>query len=312
MDLGPMSAAAPALVVDHVTKHFGSLVALDDVTFTVERGEVFGYVGPNGSGKTTTIRALLDLLRPDAGQVTVLGMDPRRSGAAERRRIGYLPGELTLWPRMTGVQVLTELARVRSLDDLGRAHGLAERFRLDLSRHLDELSKGNRQKLGLIQAFMHDPELVILDEPSSGLDPLMQRELQELVREYAVAGGTVFVSSHVMTEIERMAHRVAVIHDGVLRAVDEIADLELLQPQRLHATFSTPVQLVDVDLPEGVIVDARSNDGTTATFLVPDPDRLPAALRVLSELGTVSLDAGHGSLEEILLAMLAADDGDGS
>ena len=303
-------SSTAAIEVSSVTKRFGSFVALRDVTFSVARGEVFGYVGPNGSGKTTTIRTLLDLVRPDDGSVRVLGVDPRRGGAVERRRIGYLPGELTLWPRMSGRRVLEELARLRALEDLAHAEALAERFQVDLARRVGDLSKGNRQKLGVIQAFMHKPDLIILDEPSSGLDPLMQLELQALIREQADAGRTVFVSSHVMSEIERMAHRVAIIHDGVLQVVDSIAQLEAAQPQRLRAVLHAPLDVDALALPAGVRVEPDGGDDPRAvTLLVGDPAQLPAALRLLADLGAMSLDANHGDLEAVFLATLTRADG---
>lgn len=300
----PRAESPNAIEVRGISKRFGSFTALHDVTFSVQRGEVFGYVGPNGSGKTTTIRALLDLVRADSGELRVLGSDPRRSSAQERRRVGYLPGELALWPRMSGRRVLEELGRLRALDDMSRAEELAERFRIDLDRRVGDLSKGNRQKLGVIQAFMHDPDLVILDEPSSGLDPLMQLELQALIREHAESGRTVFVSSHVMTEIERMAHRVAIIHDGRIRVVDSITGLEAAQPQLLRASCPDGLDPATLALPLGVRLSPDPAPAATISLLVDDPACLPAALRLLADLGATSLDANHGDLEAVFLATL--------
>jgi ABC-2 type transport system ATP-binding protein len=209
-----------------VTKRFGSTVAVDRLSLEVPTGEVLGFLGPNGAGKSTTLRLLVDLLRPSAGAVEVLGEDPRRGGARLRMRIGYLPGDLALYDRLTGEQLLTFLARLRGTRDVSFGRALAERFACDLTKPVGALSRGNRQKLGIVQAFMHRPELLVLDEPTSGLDPIMQREFRTLLREAQAEGATVFLSSHVLAEVQRAVDRVAIVREGRLVAVDHVREIE--------------------------------------------------------------------------------------
>ena len=217
--------------MDHVIevrglrKTFGRREVLHGIDFAVERGEVFGVIGPNGAGKTTTMRCLLDIIRPSAGSITILGENPGAAGPRLRRRIGYLPGELFLEQRITGRRLLAHYAAISGTVRPGRADELAERFNLDLDRHTRKLSKGNKQKLGLVQAFMHDPEVLILDEPTSGLDPLIQQEFRALLREAQHNGQTVFLSSHVLSEIQQAADRVAILRDGDIARVSSVADL---------------------------------------------------------------------------------------
>jgi ABC-2 type transport system ATP-binding protein len=190
-----------------LVKDYGQVRALDGVDLEVRRGEVFGFIGPNGAGKSTTIRVLLDLLRPTAGHAEVFGLTPANGGAELRQRIGYLPGELHLSGRVGAGTLLTRMAHLRGGRGADRVAPLAERFGLDLDRPVRSLSKGNRQKVGVVQAFMHDPDLLVLDEPTSGLDPLLQREFLDLVTEATDRGATVFMSSHVLSEVEEVAGR---------------------------------------------------------------------------------------------------------
>jgi ABC-2 type transport system ATP-binding protein len=209
-----------------VSKRFGRVVALDGLELTVQRGSVVGYLGPNGAGKSTTIRILLDLARPDAGEVTVLGVDPRRGGAAARRAIGYLPGELRLDERLTVAETLRSWERLRG-SAIAQTYvaGLCDRLDLDPTRETRGLSSGNRRKVGLVGAFMARPELLILDEPTAGVDPLVQAEFLALVAEAKGRGATVFLSSHVLSEVQRAADHVVVIRAGHIVAagsVDEV------------------------------------------------------------------------------------------
>ncbi|MGE5287267.1 MAG: ABC transporter ATP-binding protein [Micromonosporaceae bacterium] len=223
-----------------LTKFYGRQRGVEDVTLAVGPGEVFGFLGPNGAGKTTTIRLLMDLIRPTSGSIRVLGYDLRRDSVAARQRIGYVPGDLELYPDLSGQELLAFFASLRTGADLSYAAKLAERLDLDLSRHVHDLSKGNKQKLGVVQAFMHRPDLLILDEPSSGLDPLVQREFHALVRETAAEGRTVFFSSHVLAEVERIADRVGIILTGHLTVVDRVAALKARALRVLDLEFATP------------------------------------------------------------------------
>ena len=211
--------------VEGLRKSFGSREVLHGIGFGVDRGEVFGVIGPNGAGKTTTMRCLLDIIRPSGGRISILGDNPGTAGPRLRRRIGYLPGELFLEQRITGRRLLAHYAAISGPVRPGRADELAERFNLDLDRHTRKLSKGNKQKLGLVQAFMHDPDVLILDEPTSGLDPLIQQEFRALLREAQHNGQTTFLSSHVLSEIQQVADRVAILRDGNIEKVSTVTAL---------------------------------------------------------------------------------------
>ena len=224
-----------------LVKRYGSYQALHGIDLEVERGEVFGFIGPNGAGKTTLIRTVLDLIRPSEGEVRVLGLDSHRDALAIHARSGYVPGELVLWDRLTGRQALEHLAGLRSGAGLERIEALAQRLDVELDRRISDLSKGNREKIGLIQGFMHEPELVILDEPTSGLDPLVQQEVFAIVDEVKERGGTVFFSSHHLDEVERIADRVGAIREGRMVAVDTVAGLKSRAARRIEVLFGEPV-----------------------------------------------------------------------
>jgi len=250
-----MGGGAMSAVVETqaLTKFYGPHRGLEDLSLTVEAGEVFGYLGPNGAGKTTTIRLMLDFIRPTRGTIRVLGVAPRSAaGVASRRRIGYLPGELSFDGRDTVAELLRFLGDARGGVAKRRIEELAERFELDLRRSIPELSKGNKQKVGLVQAFMHDPELLILDEPSSGLDPLMQQEFLELVRESRAGGQTVFMSSHVIAEVQHAADRVGIVRDGHLVAVERVESLGKRAKRHVEIHFDGPVPPEDFEGLSGV------------------------------------------------------------
>ncbi|HKB19637.1 MAG TPA: ABC transporter ATP-binding protein, partial [Gaiellaceae bacterium] len=230
---------AEVIRAEQLTKSYGQNRGIIDVDFSVEGGEVFGYLGPNGAGKSTTIRLLLDLIRPTSGRLTLFGLDSRRKSVEIRRRLGYLPGDLRLYERMTGGDLLTYFGHLRGLDGLQRGRQLAERLDLDLGRQIKELSRGNRQKVGIVQAFMHEPDLLVLDEPTSGLDPLVQETFSELVAEATRRGGTIFLSSHVLSEVQHMADRVGLIREGRLDLVDSVENLRAAFTH-VEATFAEP------------------------------------------------------------------------
>ena len=230
-----------AIETTGLTKIYGDTRAVVDLGLSVERGEIFGFLGPNGAGKTTTIRMLLALQRPTRGRATVLGADPCSDPRSIHARTGYLPGELSLLPHLSARRHIDWFARARRLDGHGSATELIERFDVVLDRPLRELSKGNRQKIGLVLAFMHRPDLLVLDEPTSGLDPLMQDEFGRLVREVADGGATVFLSSHELDEVQRLADRVAIIRAGELVTMGTVASLRASTPERIIARFARPV-----------------------------------------------------------------------
>ncbi len=232
----------PVIVAIGLSKDYGSGRGLFGLDLEVGRGEVFGFLGPNGAGKSTTMRLLLDLIKPTAGSASVLGLDPGRESVEIRRRVGFLPGDLALYPKLTGRTVLDYLAQLRGGIDPRVRDSLAERFDADLDRPVRQLSTGNRQKLGLIQAFMHEPELLILDEPIAGLDPLVQQSFHALLREVTAEGRTVFLSSHTLSEVERVTQRLAILREGRLMIVDTLENLRKVALQRLEIEFGDPVE----------------------------------------------------------------------
>jgi ABC-2 type transport system ATP-binding protein len=231
----------PVIQANGLTKSYGLHRGIVDLDLEVRPGEIFGYLGPNGAGKTTTIRLLLDYIRPTRGSVRVLDRRAHDESREIRRRVGYLPGDLRLYSSLSGRELIAYFASLRGGVAGARVDDLAQRLDCDLSREIRTLSSGNRQKLGLIQAFMSDPDLLILDEPTNGLDPLVQQTFYELVREARTAGRTVFLSSHVLPEVERVCDRVGILREGRLVAVERIADLRLRAIRRLEIEFGAPV-----------------------------------------------------------------------
>ena len=222
-------------------KSYGQRPALTDIDLDIERGEVFGYLGPNGAGKTTTIRILLGLLRPSAGSAEVVGLDSWRDAIGVHARTGYVAGEPGFWERLTGFETVTYLARLRDAPaQVAAARDLAERLGLDLDRQVRTLSKGNRQKLAIIQAFMGSPDVLVLDEPTTGLDPLVQQEFHHLVRESTARGATVLLSSHLLDDVQRTADRVGIIRDGRLVTVERLDDLRAKAIHHLTARLDGP------------------------------------------------------------------------
>ncbi len=236
-----MTTGTPAIETRGLTKHYGDFPALKNLDLEVQRGEVFGFLGPNGAGKTTMIRTILDEIRPTSGSATILGFDSHKDSVEIRNHIGYLPGDLAMYPRLTGRDTLTYFANLRGGVDWSYVDQLAERLDADLSKKVGDLSTGNRQKVGLIQAFMNRPTVLIMDEPSTGLDPLVQREFQAMMREVVSEGRTVFLSSHTLSEVQRISDRVGIIRHGELVAVETVHELRSKAMRRVEFEFATPV-----------------------------------------------------------------------
>ncbi len=230
-----------AIRTQGLVKTYGKTRGLAGLALEVQTGEVYGFLGPNGAGKTTTIRLLLDLIRPTSGSAQVLGIDPQVEGVALRARTGYLAGDFLVDGRQTGRQLLTYLGNLRGGVSKDRIGALAERLDLDLDRKIKGLSRGNRQKIGVVQAFMHDPELLILDEPTSGLDPFLQQEFAKMAREATADGRTVFMSSHIMSEVQQVADRVGIIREGKLVTVERVEDLRERSMRKVVIQFAAPV-----------------------------------------------------------------------
>ena len=291
-----------------VVKTFGSTRALDGLSLTVDAGEVHGFLGPNGAGKSTTIRVLLGLLRKDAGQVRVLGGHPWRDAVALHRRLAYVPGDVNLWPNLSGgeaIDLLTDLRAGRggrrggrSAADRRRRDELVERFQLDPTKRCSTYSKGNRQKVALVAGLAADVELYLLDEPTSGLDPLMETVFQDVVREIRAAGATVLLSSHILAEAEALCDAVSIIREGRVVETGTLAQLRHLTRTRLVATTTTPVD--GLDRTPGVHALELSDGGLTASVEV-EPEHLGAVVRHLGEHGVVSLVSTPPTLEELFL-----------
>ena len=228
-----------AIRTDGLTKHFGPTIALDHLDLTVHQGEIFGFLGPNGAGKSTTIRLLLGLLRPTAGSATVMGV-PTTDVERSHRHLAYVPGDVALWPQLTGAETLTLLGNLSGGVDTAFRDELVERLRLDPSKRVRSYSKGNRQKIALVAAFMTHPDVLLLDEPTAGLDPLMEEEFQLLAREASARGQTVFLSSHILDEVEDLCHRVAILRAGRLVEVAALEDLKRLSTTQFRAPRCRP------------------------------------------------------------------------
>jgi ABC-2 type transport system ATP-binding protein len=280
-----------------LTKSYADARGIDGVSFEVEEGEVFGFLGPNGAGKTTTIRTLLDFLRADSGTASVLGLDSRRDSAAIRARTGNLPGDFGYDPRWTGRGLLQLLAAIRGMDGLGRAAELAERFDADLSRPLGDLSRGNRQKIGLVQALFHNPELAFLDEPTGGLDPLMQEQFLALLVEERANGRTVFLSSHDLAEVERVCDRVAIIREGRIAAIERVSALTEKGFRHVQIEFREPVSPAEFEALPGV--GEVTVEASTLKFRTTGD--LDAVVKAAARHTVVDLQIAHPTLEEAFI-----------
>jgi ABC-2 type transport system ATP-binding protein len=282
-----------------LTFYYGTHRGIENVNLRVEQGEVFGFLGPNGAGKTTTQRVLLDVIHPTAGKATIFGMDCQREGVAIRKRIGYLPGELALYPNMKALDFLDTLASLqdKALDKAYR-QDLFDRLDFDPSRKMREYSRGNKQKIGIIASFMNKPDLLILDEPTGGLDPLVQQTVMELVGEVKADGRTVFFSSHILPEVQAVCDRVGIIRDGQLVATERVEDLTRQQFKRLHLTLRDDVPADAFTSMKGVRETGR--DGKTIMLEVREG--LPDVMSKAVGYGIEDIEVPHITLEEIFFA----------
>ena len=287
-----------------LTKFYGEHRGVIDVNLEIREGEVFGLLGPNGAGKTTCIRLFLDFIHPTSGSATILGLDSRADSVRIRQDTGYLPGEFVTYEKLTVLDLLTYFANLRG-GNLGRAKTLADRFDLDLTRKIGELSRGNRQKVGLVQAFMSDPRLLILDEPTSALDPLLQQEFHRLVLEEAAAGKTLFISSHMLSEVEIICDRVGIIREGSLVTVEEVSALRERALTRVEIEFNDPVSPADFEALEGVTDVVVSDHRLTCSVTGSVDSLIKAAAR-----HTVNrIESAQPGLEEVFLAYYSDETG---
>lgn len=297
--LGSAVMSEPAIRTLGLTKFYGKHRGIEDVDLEVQVGEVFGFLGPNGSGKSTTIRLLLDLLRPSSGAASVLGLNPRTDAVAVRRRVGYLPGDLSMYPAMTGRQLCSYFSSLRGIEVPVVIDRLAARLRLDLDRRIGDYSTGNRQKVGLVQAFMHDPDLLILDEPTSGLDPLMQQEFYAMVDEAKQAGRTVFLSSHLLPEVEKVADRVAIIRDGTIATVENVAELKRQAIRRMEIQFAKPTDPSPFETLSAVRRVDLSDDRTTVMLVVEGS--IDGVVKTAASYEVHNIVSHDGDLEDVFL-----------
>ena len=299
---------SPAIETVRLSKTYGGKVrALVDLDLRVERGEVFGYLGPNGAGKSTTIRLFLNLIRPTSGRASLLGFDSRSDGVSARERIGYLPGDLRLADRLTGHEQLGSFARLRSHVDATLRDELCERLGVVLDRPIRQLSRGNRQKIGIVQAFMHRPDLVVLDEPTAGLDPLLQNEMRALLRETAERGATVFLSSHSLDEVQHVADRVGIIRSGRLVDVDAVESLRERSLRHVTVTFAKPFDPAELGSLGGVRV--VGSDGPVVRLSAPET-AMDELVKTVARHPIVDLMSQPADLEEIFLELYReANDG---
>lgn len=293
-----MTKDAPAIETVALTKKFGDFTAVEDVSLRINRGEIFGFLGPNGAGKSTTIRAILDLIRPTSGECRVLGLDSRRDAVEIRRHLGFLPSDLALYPNLTGRQTLEFFGNLRGSTDWKWIGELSERFDADLTKKVSEYSSGSRQKIGIMQAFMHRPEVLILDEPITGLDPLMQLEFHTLMREHVAQGNTIFLSSHTISEVERVADRVGFIRRGHLIAVETMSELHDKALRRITLEFAQPVAASAFQGVDGV--HEVSAEGATVTAQYEGS--MAPLLKVATVLDVTSVSSASVDLDEIFLA----------
>ncbi len=291
--------------ISNLTKNFGKVRALDGINLELTEGEIYGFIGPNGAGKTTTIRILLGILKPDEGQASLFGMDAWKDAVEIHRRIAYVPGEVNLWPDLTGGEVIDLFVKLRGTNNESRREELIERFDLDPSKKCRTYSKGNRQKVALVAAFSSDADLYILDEPSAGLDPLMEKVFQECVLEAKSRGKSVFLSSHILSEVERLCDSVSIIRQG--KIIESGSMRELHHLTRTNMILETKEDSISLEGLDGVHEIEESNGGYS--FQV-DSDKLDAVIKYLSQFEVIKLESAPPRLEDLFMRHYRVSGGD--
>lgn len=294
-----------AITASGLTKFYGDAPGIIDLDLDIAEGEVFGFLGPNGAGKSTTIRTLLNFLYATSGSATVLGLDIEKDTVEIRRRTGYLPGDLALYETMTAREFLLYFANLRKVDTLANVSQLADRFELDLDRRISDYSTGNRQKVGLVNAFMHEPELLILDEPTAGLDPLMQQEFQHLINETRAAGRTVFLSSHILSEVDRVADRVGIVRESRLIAVDTVEAFKAAAQATISLRFTEAVDPQAFESLDDVTSVSQRNDGHV--IVVTISGSVDSVIKKAAEYQVESVSTRDDELEEVFLTYYEGD-----
>ncbi len=291
-----MTTQEPVIVIDNLYKSYGKVQAVKGISMRVEQGEIFGFLGPNGAGKTTTIRCMLDVIRPTSGTLRVLGLDAQRDKMELHQRIGYLPGDVRLPGQMTGKQVINYFSRLQGREPV-LLHDLVARFDVEMKRPLKSYSKGMRQKIGVVLAFMCDPEVLILDEPTSGLDPLLQRTFNEFLLQEQARGKTIFMSSHIMSDVEKVCQRVAVIRQGEIVTIEEVEKLRQKAGQRVTVEFGDAVSADEVARMPGVSMVTSHNHA----YHFNVSGSMDALIKALSRHEVLRMQAEEAPLEEVFL-----------
>ena len=291
-----MTTQDPVIVIDTLHKSYGKIQAVKGISMRVERGEIFGFLGPNGAGKTTTIRCMLDVIRPTSGTLRVLGLDAQRDKMELHRHIGYLPGDVRLPGQMTGKQIINYFSRLQGLKPV-LLNDLLARFDVEIKRPLKGYSKGMRQKIGIVLAFMCDPDVLILDEPTSGLDPLLQRTFNEFLLQEQERGKTIFMSSHIMSDVEKVCQRVAVIRQGEIVTIEEVEKLRQKAGQRVTVEFGDPVSIDELSHMPGVSNVTSHNHA----YHFNVGGSMDALIKALSRHEVLRLQAEEAPLEEVFL-----------
>lgn len=287
----------PVIQTHDLTKYYGRARGVMELNLEVQHGEVFGFLGPNGAGKTTTIRMLMDFIRPTSGSASIFGLDVRRDSVAIRQRIGNLPSEMELYANMTGAEVLRYIAGLRGGVDWTNVEALAERLQADLAKKSRAYSHGNKQKIGLIAAFMSKPDLLILDEPTSGLDPLMQQEFYKLIAEAKADGRTVFLSSHILPEVERTCDRVGIIRTGRLVRIESVAEIKAKALRQIEIRFATPLSISDFASIDGVR-DLKVENSLLRCTMAGEMDAL---VKAAARYKVMDIETRHATLEDTFL-----------
>ncbi len=288
----------PVIRAENLTKFYGKKMGIQNVQLQVEPGEVFGYLGPNAAGKTTTIRLLMDFMRPTSGTALLFGLDSRKKSPEIRKKVGYLPGELSLYQNLKVREILLHFAHFRQDVHWNFVEELAERLKCDLSHPIHTLSQGNKQKVGVIQAMMHKPELLILDEPTSGLDPLIRQEFYKLIMEFKAEGKTIFLSSHVLPEVERVCDRVGIIRSGKLIVVENVAKLKKKRIRQVELTLADPVKK-DFFSDLKNICDLHVDNNRIRCQISGD---INPFIRKIAQLRIIDFSSHQPGLEDIFLA----------
>ena len=291
-----MATSEPIIVIDQLKKSYGKIQAVNGISMSVEHGEIFGFLGPNGAGKTTTIRCMLDVIRPTRGTIRILGLDAQRDKLPLHQYIGYLPGDVHLPGQMTGKQIINYFSRLQGSEPV-LLKDLVARFDVEMKRPLKGYSKGMRQKIGIVLAFMCDPQVLILDEPTSGLDPLLQKVFNEFLLEEQARGKTIFMSSHIMSEVEKVCHRIAVIRKGELVTVEEVETLREKAGQRVTVEFGDPVTEEELTRIPGVSMVKKSN----GHYQFNVSGSMDPLIKALSRHEVIRLQVEEAPLEEVFL-----------